>query len=337
MQSQEPTTIFPLAATVPEVASVPRRFGVGVLLVLVTMFGVLFAVLSSFRVPQAACAVVGVLFVGVAAGQALLFGGQKPREASICIGGILFPLSIMVVTVYMNHVGPRRERVDLAEMIPGLFCAVPAGCLFGYLAGTLTAGIFLAMGRLRKQDATLPKPSIRLRPFTADDIDTLAGWVRSHWLMKFWAADAFSFPLDGEELKAHLSQARGDPPRLFVFKAICRHSGRMVGYVELGQINYELRSARLQHALVDPSQLQRGWLSVALIRAVLRIAFGELRLRRVGLTVPRIDREAVACYRRAGFLKEGVLRDAFQIHGVYHPAQIMSILYFDWRWRTRDH
>lgn len=335
MAPDGPSNVHPIECPAAKVAGVPRRFGVGVLLILVTFFSVLFAFLRGFDYGPKVCAVVGVLFVGVAAGQSLLFGGRRPREASLLVGALLFPLEMLALAVY-EHVVDEFSRGSIAEdIIAGFFCSIPAGALFGYFAGTLTAGIFFVMGRWSKARAEATQPLIDLQPFTESDINTLLTWVKSPRLLGLWAGSTFSDPLDRPQLERHLRGASGQNPELLVFKAVCKDTGRTVGYVELSRIDRAIRSATLSLALARPAETDRGEQSMAMLRAILAVAFGQMKLHRVEVAVLVSDWRAIACYKQLGFISEGVLRDAIRFRGMYGDQRIMSILRHEWLWRQR--
>ncbi|MBD3389322.1 MAG: GNAT family N-acetyltransferase [Candidatus Altiarchaeales archaeon] len=60
-----------------------------------------------------------------------------------------------------------------------------------------------------------------------------------------------------------------------------------------------------------------------IIRYALREA-RKLNLKRVELTVVKGHRRAIRLYRRHGFKKEGVKKDAFKIKGRYHDMMVMA-------------
>jgi uncharacterized protein YhhL (DUF1145 family) len=122
-------------------AGVPRQFGVGTALLMMTMFAVLFSVLRSLHVPAKEFAFIALFFFGVGAGQALLFHGQQPRRASIVMGIVM----IYILGVFELMLVERRSPVALLELIGPAFCG---GIMYGYLAGRLIAGVFLVRDKL---------------------------------------------------------------------------------------------------------------------------------------------------------------------------------------------
>jgi hypothetical protein len=130
-------------------AGVPRRFGMAVLLLLVAMYAVLFGTMKMLDTHPIVFIVVAVLFTGVGLGQILLFEGKYPRAASIWVGACLFPLEVLGVLLAMVPAGARPADVVPALVLLLIF-SVPLGAGFGYLAGGLTAGVFLLIEQYQK-------------------------------------------------------------------------------------------------------------------------------------------------------------------------------------------
>jgi hypothetical protein len=153
-------------------AGVPRRFGVGKLLLITAFFAVVFAVLRCLNAPW-------LLFVGVAGfvtiiglSQAILYSGRRPRRASVVTGAVLgglVPAVGFLVLLFSER--PHLAMDDLAGgaffvAVGTLIYAVIGGGL-GYMAGCLIAGMFLGKG------STLPETEEHspesADPFCSDD------------------------------------------------------------------------------------------------------------------------------------------------------------------------
>jgi hypothetical protein len=128
-------------------AGVPRRFGLGILMVITTMCAVLFTVLRVSRVPPAGFLVIVVFFVAIGLGQFLLFKGQRPRRASVIVGACLYPLLFLGMCAYecLAAGAPLFFVKDACGII--LFGS-GVGAILGYLAGGLIAGVFLVIDNL---------------------------------------------------------------------------------------------------------------------------------------------------------------------------------------------
>lgn len=141
-------------AAVPPPAGVPRRFGVGTLLVVTTAFALLFGVLRALHVPGWGFVIVAGYIIVIALGQALLFGGKKPRLASYLVGAITwFGVHLLAVCLAIVL---RGSWDHLEELFPTMFLALTFGGLLGYLTGCLIAGVFLLIDRWKGDDHGRP-------------------------------------------------------------------------------------------------------------------------------------------------------------------------------------
>ncbi len=140
---------------------VPRRFGVGVMLVITTMYAVLFALMSSLRFPPSIFVATTFFFTGIGLAQAVLFKGRNPRVASILAGVVLSPLAIIAGGIVQANVGRGViEEVD-AILVVFLYFLSGIGALPGYLAGGLIAGVFLFLNKVQPplEDPVDEKPA----------------------------------------------------------------------------------------------------------------------------------------------------------------------------------
>lgn len=70
-------------------------------------------------------------------------------------------------------------------------------------------------------------------------------------------------------------------------------------------------------------------------RVIVDGGFRALPLQRIELTVYPENVRAIRCYKKVGFVREGVLRAYHYRNGKHHDVVIMSILHDDWR-KRRD-
>ena len=131
-----------LRAMLEAVDRVPARvqFGIGVLLVIMTMYAVLFGVLQAFRASPLDFVVITLFLTTVALGQKFLFKGRQPRKASIIVGACFF-VGLYIVLKVVFGLSARNPYGPL----DGAFL----GAIAGYLAGLPISGVFLAIDKLR--------------------------------------------------------------------------------------------------------------------------------------------------------------------------------------------
>jgi hypothetical protein len=128
-----------------EVFGVPRRFGVGTILVITTAFGLLLSLLQALGAPVGVVVFVVAFVSLIGVGQMLLFDGTQPRRASLLAGLIGLPLLLgLTIGFFVPHRGRNNEIV----------CPICAAIIFGppsgYLAGGIVAGVFLIMDAIEK-------------------------------------------------------------------------------------------------------------------------------------------------------------------------------------------
>jgi len=132
-------------------------------------------------------------------------------------------------------------------------------------------------------------------------------------------------PVTVEEVEQWYAWHASDPLRWMI-----EAEGRCIGNARLTIQNEQTQHARYAVGLFDTTAWNRGYGTEA-TRLVLRHAFDRLGLHRVDLIVLEYNHRAIACYRRCGFVQEGVLRDTALVAGEWHSDVIMSILEDDYR------
>jgi len=170
---------------------------------------------------------------------------------------------------------------------------------------------------------------IELQPFTHADISLLLRWVDSEQLLREWAANSLFYPLTADQIERLLTQTRAEP-RLYLYTAVSLPTREPVGHIEVSVSSLN-RAGRLCRVLIGPAHLRGSGLGTQMVQALLRIGFEELQLHRIDLAVFDFNARAIACYERAGFTKEGLLRDAYRMGDSYWSAAIMSMLEEEWR------
>lgn len=172
---------------------------------------------------------------------------------------------------------------------------------------------------------TLRGERITLRPIRPDDIDVYLALVQDEEGRRLTGTRA-SFTREQIERWIALIGEREDRIDL----AIVPSGGdELVGEVVLNQIDPDNRAANLRIGLRS-SATDRGYGSEA-IRLMLAYAFGPPGLHRVSLDVFSFNQRAIHVYEKLGFRREGVLRDALLLDGVFHNAIVMSILEDEYR------
>ena len=174
---------------------------------------------------------------------------------------------------------------------------------------------------------------LTLRPFKRGDIKWLISQFPDPYSLRMWSGNQFQFPLNKYQLKRHMKLTRAVYPRFEFFTALDKEK-QPVGYGEISRISRD-RSAFLSRILIQKNLRGRG-LGSALVSRLIEIGFGQLGLHRLELNVFDFNRQAIHCYEKAGFIREGLLRDVCWTGKEFWSEYRMSILESEWRTTSMD-
>ncbi|MFJ8353892.1 GNAT family N-acetyltransferase [Bacillus paramycoides] len=171
---------------------------------------------------------------------------------------------------------------------------------------------------------------IKLENFTRNDFKQLINWIDSKEFLIQWSGNAFTYPLNEQQLERYIESANCENANTFAFKVIDEETKNVIGHISLGQIDNVNKSARIGKVLVGDTNMRGRSIGKKMLKAVLYIAFNELKLHRVTLGVFDFNTSAITCYEKIGFVKEGLLRDARRVGDTYWNLWEMSMLEYEW-------
>lgn len=165
---------------------------------------------------------------------------------------------------------------------------------------------------------------MRLRPVEEGDLPQFVHWLADKEVTR-WLANIGRPPtLEDEYDWWH--DKRSDPDS--VLWAIETEDGRLVGTTEL-RLTIRAERAELGIGIHDKTQWGKG-LGTEAVRLVVDYAFEELNLNRVELTTDEENARAIRCYEKAGFVREGLLRQHRLIDGRFGNTLVMGVLREEW-------
>ncbi|ANE85729.1 MULTISPECIES: GNAT family protein [Bacillus] len=170
------------------------------------------------------------------------------------------------------------------------------------------------------------KEVIKLESFKKSDFKQLINWINSEEFLIQWSGNAFTFPLDEQQLEKYIESAN-----TLAFKVVDEETSDVIGHISLGQIDNINKSARIGKVLVGNTKMRGRSIGKHTMKAVLHIAFDELKLHRVTLGVYDFNTSAISCYEKIGFVKEGLLRESKRVGETYWNLWEMSMLEYEWK------
>ena len=180
--------------------------------------------------------------------------------------------------------------------------------------------------RLGGRTRTLEGERVQLRRHDPKNYDLYAEWYGDPevWNLTSWARS----PLGRSAVK-RLFKEREMSTTDDSFAIHPNGESEPVGVVSLMNLSEANLSAELSVIVGHPNDRSHGYGAEA-IAMIVRYAFEDLGLNRVGLSVFDFNDAAIATYERLGFVHEGRLRRAVKREDGFRDALLMSVLRDEW-------
>jgi RimJ/RimL family protein N-acetyltransferase len=130
-------------------------------------------------------------------------------------------------------------------------------------------------------------------------------------------------------------EAEGESnPREAYFRLRSIKDDQLIGFVVIHSIEWNNRAGLLAIGIGESDNRNKGYGTDAL-KLILRFAFHELNLNRVGLDVIEYNEKAIHAYEKVGFQREGRMRAAVYRDGKTYDRLIFGILRSEWEGLTQ--
>lgn len=160
---------------------------------------------------------------------------------------------------------------------------------------------------------------VYLRLMTYDDTENIVRWRNSDGVRKNFIYQAM-FTKESHENWIHTMVETGKVVQMM----ICRiDSGEAIGSVYVRDIDSNHAKAEYGIFIGEPGARGKG-IGTAVAKLMLTYCFEELKLHRVYLRALAENVQAIRSYEKAGFVKEGLLRDDVYIDGRFHDIVWMA-------------
>lgn len=170
---------------------------------------------------------------------------------------------------------------------------------------------------------------VRLAQISRNNLPSYKRWMRDYEVQRFLAR--IPTPITDEEEEAWFEgAAKGTDDYLFAIHTL--DDDTLIGNCGLHKVDLKNRRAEFGIVIGEKDYWGKEYGTDA-ARVILRFAFDELNLHRVGLDVYDFNPRAIRSYEKVGFDQEAVRRDALFRDGAYHDINTMGILQGEWRAR----
>jgi RimJ/RimL family protein N-acetyltransferase len=175
--------------------------------------------------------------------------------------------------------------------------------------------------------------SVSLRSLELRDVDALWHWFADREVVRY-SLSMWLFPASRHETQSWLERTITDKHTL-TLGVVERSSDSLIGFAGLASISLINRSGEYFILIGNKACWSKGY-GTEVTQLVVAYGFATLNLHRIALTVSDVNRAGVTAYERAGFTREGVLRQACYRDGQYHDKLVMSILRPEWETRREE-
>jgi len=173
--------------------------------------------------------------------------------------------------------------------------------------------------------------NIMLRALEMADIDDgYLFWVNDLEVNQF--LEVGRFPTSREQLAKIVTMTKEGPPSTIMFAVVERNSGRYIGNVKLGPIDWINRNAEYGRLIGEKMAHGKGYGS-ELTRLLLRYAFNSLGLHKVTAGVVQGNLAAMKSNQNAGLEIEGTIKDGTFLGGRFKDVLRMGITKTQWEQR----
>lgn len=177
---------------------------------------------------------------------------------------------------------------------------------------------------VKKSGVTNPRstvePRVNLRPIRREDSMILYEWITDRELV---ILNSPYWPVSDVDHDAWIESMLVRRSDLVIF-VIENETGTPIGTCQLVNINWAHRSAELQ-IRIAPGAQGRG-LGTLAVTKLCDFGFRDLGLHRINLNVWATNHRAIRVYEKAGFQREGLLRQAALVDGRFEDVVVMGLV-----------
>lgn len=170
---------------------------------------------------------------------------------------------------------------------------------------------------------------IKLDLMKKEDLQKIVEWnvnKSSDYLLK-WAGPMYNYPLTLTQVQNYFfTDVKKDNPNIFVYKIQLINTDKIIGTVELREIDKNNKIGSVCRFLIGDENNRGKGIGRKALKEALRIGFEDMKFEKITLKVFDFNYSAIKCYENAGFTKEKLLENVRKSSTGYWSLYEMSIL-----------
>ena len=163
---------------------------------------------------------------------------------------------------------------------------------------------------------------VRLRAFERSDVENHWAFMNDYETVRGMSSGIL-YPSSKEDEARYLDQQSSFTRGEYQF-AMETLDGLLIGRCGFTRVDWKNRLAEIGIMIGIKEYRGKGFGSDAL-RLLIRIAFSEMNLHKLKLSVFDFNLQAVKCYEKCGFVREGVLKNELWREGAYHDVVVLGL------------
>jgi ribosomal-protein-alanine N-acetyltransferase len=178
---------------------------------------------------------------------------------------------------------------------------------------------------------TLEAPRVRLRWLAESDVDALFRIFSDGPMMRYWSTMPMTDRAEAVDLLVRIHRQFAERSA-FQWGIERKEDGELLGTCTLFAFHRGNMRAEIGYCLQSPHWKQ-GYMREALA-VLIDYAFRSLKLRRLEADVDPANASSLRVLERMGFLREGLLRERWNVGGVIADSVMLGLLAREWRGST---
>ncbi|WP_253905578.1 GNAT family N-acetyltransferase [Bacillus sp. THAF10] len=162
---------------------------------------------------------------------------------------------------------------------------------------------------------------LQLRNLSMKDSDTIYAYFSQPEMTRFYGMEPFQTKLDADKF---IKDFLDDYTNLYRWGIVEKESGKLIGTCGFHAISDKHARAEIGYE-IDLPYWGKGYATEA-ITAIIHYGFDSMKYNRIGANVYPENISSRKVLEKVGFTHEGLLRGYLYQGGVYHDANVFSIL-----------
>lgn len=163
---------------------------------------------------------------------------------------------------------------------------------------------------------------VRLRAYTKEDIPQALKYLNSYEVAKNLSPGIpYPFTLEDEE-KWYASNSALNDTYNFAIETL--EDNLYLGGCGINQVDFKNSHVMIGIFIGDPAYWGKGYGTEAL-KLLTKFVFEEMNIHKIKLGVYSFNERAIKCYKKVGFIEEGILKKEIFKEGKYYDEHLMAL------------